>query len=141
MPSSNRITLVAEMETLGAFRAFIERACRAEGIVETTIDDLKLAVDEAAMNVIMHGYSGMDPGSLMLELDIARDKVDVRLTDFGHAFEPCDPGMPDPQNLLDDDRAPGGFGLHFIYRTMDDVAYRTDEEGNHLLLLKKLDRS
>ena len=88
MPSSKRITLVAEMETLGAFRAFIERLCRAEGIADPIIDDLKLAVDEAAMNVIMHGYSGMDPGSLMLELDIGSDKVGVRLTDFGHPFEP-----------------------------------------------------
>lgn len=68
MPSSYRTTLVAEMETLGAFRAFVERACRAAGIAQATIDDLKLAVDEAAMNVVMHGYEGMDPGSLMLEL-------------------------------------------------------------------------
>ena len=137
MTSSKRITLVAEMETLGAFRAFIERQCRAEGIAEPTIDDLKLAVDEAAMNVIMHGYSGMDPGSLMLELDIGRDEVGVRLTDFGHPFEPYDPGIPGPEELLGD-REPGGFGLHFIYQTMDEVAYYTDEEGNHLLLTKKL---
>ncbi|MEP7083098.1 MAG: ATP-binding protein [Betaproteobacteria bacterium] len=125
------------METLGAFRAFIERACRAAGIAETTIDDLKLAIDEAAMNVIMHGYAGMDPGSLMLELDIGADKVDVALTDFGHPFEPYDPGVPDADSLLGD-HAPGGFGLHIIYRTMDDVAYHTDEEGNHLSLVKKL---
>ncbi len=138
MPSSNRITLVAEMETLGAFRAFVERTCRAEGVAELAIDDLKLAIDEAAMNVIMHGYAGMDPGSLMLELAIGADKVDVTLTDFGHPFEPYDPGLPDPDTLLGD-RAPGGFGLHFIHRTMDEVAYRTDEEGNHLMLVKKLE--
>jgi len=138
MPASYRITLVAEMESLGAFRAFIERACRATGVAERTTDDLKLAVDEAAMNVVMHGYAGMDPGSLILELHVGAGQVDVTLTDFGHPFEPYDPGIPDPESLLDD-RAPGGFGLHFIYSTMDSVAYRTDEEGNHLLLVKKRD--
>lgn len=137
MPSSYRTTLVAEMETLGAFRAFVERVCRAAGIAQATIDDLKLAVDEAAMNVVMHGYEGMDPGSLMLELVIGEAQVEVTLTDFGHPFEPYDPGVPDPQTLLEDS-APGGFGLHFIYQTMDDVAYRTDEEGNHLTLVKRL---
>jgi serine/threonine-protein kinase RsbW len=137
MPSSYRTTLVAELKSLAAFRAFIERACRAKGIAESAIDDLKLAVDEASMNVIMHGYAGMDPGSLMLELHIGADRVDVRLTDFGHPFEPYDPGIPGPDTLLED-RTPGGFGLHFIYQTMDDVAYRSDEEGNHLLLVKKL---
>lgn len=137
MPSSYRTTLVAEMESLGAFRAFIERAGRATGIAEITIDDLKLAVDEAAMNIIMHGYADMDPGSLILELIIGERQVEVTLTDFGHPFEPYDPGAPDPESLLDE-RAPGGFGLHLIYQTMDDVAYRSDEEGNHLKLVKKL---
>ena len=136
MASSNRITLVAEMETLGAFRAFVERCCRAEGVAETEIDDLKLAIDEAAMNVIMHGYEGMDPGSLMLELDIRANRVEAKITDFGHPFEPYDPGLPAPEDLLGD-RKPGGFGLHFIHATMDSVNYRTDEEGNHLLLVKK----
>ncbi len=137
MRSSSRITLVAEMETLGAFRAFIERACHAAGITGATVDDLKLAVDEAAMNVIMHGYADMDPGSLMLELDIGDGQVEVTLTDFGHPFEPYDPGIPDADTLLED-RTPGGFGLHFIYQTMDDVSYRTDEDGNHMVLVKKL---
>ena len=137
MPSSYRTTLVAEMESLGAFRAFIERAGRAAGIAGITIDDLKLAVDEAAMNIIMHGYADMDPGSLILELIIGESRVDVTLTDFGHPFEPYDPGAPDPESLLEE-RAPGGFGLHLIYQTMDDVAYRSDEEGNHLKLVKKL---
>ena len=137
MPTTKRITLVAEMETLGAFRAFVERTCHAAGISGTTVDDLKLAVDEASMNVIMHGYEGMDPGSLMLELVIGPAKIEVTLTDFGHPFEPYDPGAPDPDTLLGD-RAPGGFGLHFIHQTMDDVAYRNDVVGNHVVLVKKL---
>ena len=73
----------------------------------------------------------------MLELHIGADKVNVRLTDFGHPFEPYDPGVPGPEELRGD-REPGGFGLHFIYQTMDDVAYHSDEEGNHMLLEKKV---
>jgi serine/threonine-protein kinase RsbW len=137
MQSSFRMTRVAELETLGAFRDFIARACGPAGIAETTVDDLKLAVDEASMNVITHGYGGMNAGSLMLELVLSPGRVEVTLTDFGHPFEPYDPGAPDPGTLLED-REPGGFGLYFIYRTMDDVSYRTDEEGNHLVLVKKL---
>lgn len=68
---------------------------------------------------------------------MTRRRSRVTLTDFGHPFEPYDPGLPDPQTLLED-RAPGGFGLHFIHQTMDDVAHRTDEEGNHLTLVKRL---
>jgi serine/threonine-protein kinase RsbW len=126
------------METLGAFRDFIQRACTEARIAEATMEDLKLAVDEAAMNVVMHGYEGLNPGSLMLELALHRNRVEVTLTDFGHPFEPCDPGVPDPEKLLDDETPAGGFGLFFIYRTMDDVSYYTDENGNHLVLVKKL---
>ncbi len=130
-------TRAAELETLSAFRQFIGEACGRAGIDDEISHDLQLAVDEACTNVIEHGYAGMNPGSIMLALEFLPDQITVEITDFGRPFEPTEPDAPDPQQTMDD---PGssGFGLYFIYQTMDEIRYRSGEDGNLLTFIKQL---
>ena len=137
MSDKLRITRAAELPTLAVFRDFIDAACLRRGIDAATCYDLKLAMDEACTNVITHGYAGMNPGSLILDLEFEPRQVVVTITDFGHPFEPYEPDAPDASAALED-RPTGGFGLFFIYSTMDQVDYQTTEEGNRLILTKKL---
>jgi serine/threonine-protein kinase RsbW len=132
-----KITRAAELETLPVFRDFIEQACERAGIDPETRFALKLAVDEACTNVITHGYANMDPGSMILELKLDPQQVVITLTDFGHPFEPSEAPMPDLAAALED-RPTGGLGLYFIYSTMDEVDYQTSEDGNRLILTKRL---
>jgi serine/threonine-protein kinase RsbW len=131
------MTRAAELDALGAFRAFIAKSCEQLRIPQQVVFELQLACDEAATNMIQHGYAGMNPGSIMLELCPTPNGITMILTDFGHPFEPVETDAPDVQALLQD-QPTTGFGLYFIYSTMDDVNYYTDEQGNHLVLVKKL---
>ena len=133
-----RMTRAAELSVLAEFREFIEKNCAELQVDDDTCYDLKLAVDEACTNIIQHGYAGMNPGSIMLELRATPDEVKVRITDFGHPFEPSSAPVPDIEAPLEE-RSLGGFGLFFIYQTMDKVDYRTGEEGNCLILTKRID--
>jgi anti-sigma regulatory factor (Ser/Thr protein kinase) len=36
-----------------------------------------------------------------------------------------------------EDRPTGGLGLYFIYQSMDEVDYETNEDGNTLILIKR----
>jgi serine/threonine-protein kinase RsbW len=136
-----RITQAAELEALAGFRDFINSACKERGgIDEQTIYDLMLAVDEACTNIITHGYAGMNPGSIILSLELSPQQVVMVITDFGQPFEPSEAPMPDLEAALED-RETGGFGLYFIYLTMDEVGYQTNEDGNHLTLIKRLGTS
>jgi serine/threonine-protein kinase RsbW len=140
---TNRYQLAraAELETLTAFRDLIDRACGEHPTIDPqTSYDLKLAVEEASNNVITHGYAGMNPGSIVLALEINSGQVRVTLTDFGHPFEPYEPGAPDVEASLEDGLT-HGFGLYFIYQTMDQVTYETAEDGNHLMFIKRLPAS
>lgn len=134
---SYRTTRAAELDSLAQFRDFVDEVCQAHGIGEDDAYDLKLAVDEACTNVVQHGYADMNPGSIMLDMLVREDEVEVRLTDFGHPFEPSSAPKPDISLPLDE-RQPGGFGLFFIYETMDDVDYVSNEEGNTLILRKRI---
>ena len=138
MASNYQITCAAELESLAAFRELIDSACRQFLRVDRqTCYDLQLAVDEACTNIVIHGYADMNPGSIILALVFSPQQVLVTITDFGHPFEPYEPPVPDVQAGLED-LPMGGFGLYFIYQTMDEISYRSAEDGNHLTFLKRL---
>jgi serine/threonine-protein kinase RsbW len=139
--SAHQITRAAELQSLPVFRDFIKAACKGRaGIDDQTCYDLELAVDEACTNIITHGYAGMNPGSIILTLKLGRSQVVVNLTDFGHPFEPSRAPVPDVEAGLED-RPIGGFGLFFIYQTMDEIRYQTTEDGNCLTFIKRLGSS
>ncbi|TAK11695.1 MAG: ATP-binding protein [Anaerolineae bacterium] len=137
MSNRYRLTRAAELESLTIFREFIANACREQGVDDDTTFGLRLAVDEACTNIIQHGYAGMDPGSIILDLRFEVDKVVVDLTDFGRAFEPAEPERPD-LTAPAEERKEGGLGLFLIYETMDRIDYRVAPEGNILTFTKML---
>ena len=138
MGDKKQITLAAELPSLASFRAFINEACAAAKIDAETCYDIKLAVDEACTNIIQHGYAGLEPGSIVLSLQYGTKQIVVRLTDFGHPFEPSEPPAPDTEAAFESGEL-GGFGLFFIYRSMDVVTYDTTAGGNTLTMIKRLD--
>lgn len=138
MSTKLQISRAAELESLAAFRDLIDAACEQQaGIDERIRYDLKLAVDEACTNVITHGYAGMNPGSIIFAVELDDRQAVMTITDFGRPFEPSEAPMPDVEAALAD-RPTGGFGLYFIYQTMDEVDYVTTEDGNRLTLVKRL---
>jgi anti-sigma regulatory factor (Ser/Thr protein kinase) len=142
MAKKQQITCAAELQSLALLRQFIDRACAAHPEIPALAEpqvlyDLKLAVEEACSNIIEHGYAGMNPGSIILALEISPRQVDITITDFGHPFEPSERAIPTPQELLEGN-VTGGFGLFFIYDAMDEVDYETSEAGNNLYFVKCL---
>lgn len=140
MSQRYQITHAAELESLQKFRDFIATCCEEHDIASETVLELKLAVDEACTNVIVHGYKGMDPGSIILSFRIEPDRILVQITDFGHVFEPASAPKPDVEAALED-RKMGGLGLFLIYQTMDNIDYQSSEEGNILTFTKFINPS
>ena len=137
MGNKLQITLAAELESLAVIRDFIDAACQKAKIDDEVCYDIKLAVDEASTNIIEHGYADLEPGSIIFSLQYGARQIVVKLTDFGHSFEPSEPPTPDAESAL----ASGelrGFGLYFIYRSMDTVTYEATGGGNTLTMIKQL---
>ena len=138
MADTHRITHAAYLESLDDFRGFLKEHCADHpGVTEEILYDLQLAVDEACTNIITHGYADMDPGSIILDLELDTDKITISLTDFGHAFEPDNAPVPDVDAPIEE-REIGGFGLFFIQQSVDEMNYQTSEDGNTMTLIKHL---
>ena len=99
---------------------------------------LVLAVNEACMNVIQHGYRGDPAGEIILEILNNNDELEFRLTDFAPTV---DPAKVKPRSL--DDIRPGGLGTYFIQRIMDEFKFTVPKsgEGNLLIMQKRIEKA
>lgn len=114
---------------------FVEAVCAEAEIGPETCFDLTLAVEEAASNVIAHGYKGRG-GPLSVRLEIQGADVMIGLRDRARPFKPGKIKPPDTKTPLED-RPVGGLGLLLMHRLMDEVRYETLPDGNLLTMVKR----
>ena len=133
----SQISLSAELNSLPLFRRLVEDACLQQAdIDDQTCYDLKLAVDEACTNIIEYGYACMDPGSIILEIEIGPQAARIKITDFGCPFEPVEIEAADAD--ISTENGMENLGLFFIHQSCDLLDYQTSEAGNTLVLVKYL---
>ena len=132
--SSLRIS--AELKQLVVIRHFIEETVAAFKADPSAVLDVLQAVDEAATNIIVHGYRGQ-PGMIEIEVRREGDSLVVRLRDQATPFDPT--AVPPPDLTLPLEKRPlGGMGIYLARQLMDEMTHRvTSQGGNELTLVKK----
>ncbi len=123
-----------ESSSLKEIRSFAREVLAKDPIFQNSMDDVVLALAEAAQNIVKHAYSGQPTGDTM--------RVDIKFNGKQLIIELFDKGSPAiPQNIkprkLDDIKA-GGLGTFFIGQIMDEVIFKTAATDwvNHLILKK-----
>lgn len=130
------LSVEAKLESLQVVRQYIDRSGERIGVNETALGDLRLAVDEAVTNVILHGYEGLD-GRIELHMESDGDAVIIRIRDQAKPFDSSLVIEPQLDAALKD-RPFGGMGLFLIKKTMDEVEFlRPPDGGNELRLIKR----
>jgi len=129
------LSVEASLDKLQDVRSFIDRAGTCLGVGERVLGDLKLAVDEAVTNVVLHGYA--KPGGVV-EVRMHADGSDIviRILDRASRFDPDAVEAPHLDTPLKD-RPAGGMGI-FLIRQMTDRAEFLPRAGggNELRLVK-----
>jgi serine/threonine-protein kinase RsbW len=126
------------VENVAAFRTFVEDACRRAGVDDSVCFELKLAVDEACSNLVVHGYKGRDPGPIGVSFAREADEIVITITDHAPPFHPDDAPLPN-LDAPASERRPGGLGWHMIKRLVDRLEYESDAmKGNRLKMVKKI---
>jgi anti-sigma regulatory factor (Ser/Thr protein kinase) len=122
---------------LDDIRNFVEQSAQQLQVPEMTIGDIVQAVDEAATNIMLHGYAGRE-GIVEVEVERQDDSLVLRLRDWAPQYDPTTAQSPNI-NLGLEQRRPGGLGIYLIRLVMDRIEYRnTPEGGNELTLVKQL---
>ena len=127
------------MENVVEFRNFVEDACRKAGADDSVCFDLKLVVDEACSNIVVHGYEGLTPGPIGLSFAVSGDEIVITITDQAPPFDPKDAPIPD-LDAPASERRPGGLGWYLIRELVDRIEYEPLKSGNRLTLVKRFVR-
>lgn len=141
MGEVSRLVVSARLENVRQACDFIVEAAEAAALDERAVYHCQMAVDEALTNVIEHGYTYQSNGSpIEITAEMNAGVFVITIIDEGPAFNPLEHEAPDPAAPLDT-REPGGWGIYFIRKLMDDVQYTRTANRNFLTLTKHVPRS
>jgi serine/threonine-protein kinase RsbW len=118
-----RLRLDADDEVSRPIADFVDALSRKAELTPRQAYRLRLAVDEIATNVALHGYHDARSGVVDLEGGMDGERVWVRIEDDASAF---DPRSHDPGPLLavpPTRREAGGLGLYLALRNVDAFTY------------------
>jgi len=129
------MTVPAELSRLADIRALVREVAIEGGAPPVCLDDLVQAVDEAATNIVVHGY-GHQGGPIDVEARVQDERVVIELRDRAPTFDPT--GVPEPDLSIPPlQRRPGGMGLHLIRLATDSMTYRPRAGGGNILTLTR----
>jgi len=139
--TKEQLRVPAHIDYLADLRNFVTQVGRKHRIPDKIIKAFKLAIDEAATNIIRHAYRGMEGEAFItMRAIVRRQSITVSLIDQGKYFDPQQIKEPDLQRYVQIGKR-GGLGIFIMRRLMDDIDYRKTEEGNELRLTKNLPTS
>jgi anti-anti-sigma factor len=101
-------------------------------LAEDCLDNIRLAVGEAASNAVRHGCRNNEELKVACECSTDGETLVVEITDPGPGFDLASVPTPSGADLQE-----GGMGIHFMRLMMDEVLY-TFENGTRVRLVKRL---
>jgi serine/threonine-protein kinase RsbW len=136
----NELRVGASLQVLSAIGAFVLEAANQAGLDRRTAYRLRLAVDEIATNVIVHGrpleHSGDD--EICLQADMDEHTLQITLEDCGPAFNPLEREVPDDHLEQPLEARPiGGLGLFLAIRGVDAFHYERAGARNRTIFVVK----
>ena len=129
------ITVTNDVEQVTRLNDFVDAFCAELGIPSTEATQMRLSVEEAAVNVINYAYPEGEIGELNVKATATASALKFVLIDSGMSFAPTD--APDVDTSLSaEDRRIGGLGIFLVRQLMDTINYERID-GHNVLTLKK----
>ncbi len=119
------------------FSAFITSATEKLGIEKSLARQLRLAVEEAVVNVIEYAYPAGKEGDITVKIMSDGNTLRFQIIDAGVLFDPTMKERADT-TLSAEDRQIGGLGILLVRELMDSINYERIEGTNVLTLIKNL---
>ena len=114
----------ASTDALSALRSAVRSVCQQARCADECSEQVVLAINEACMNVIQHGYAFAEGKVFTLRMSIEDGVLITHLLD--NALQATDADLR-PREI--DQLRPGGLGVHFMRELMDGVVYVQAPEG------------
>jgi len=118
-PAPVIISVQAEAESVAVIRQAVAGVADLVGMSSEARDDLRIAVSEAATNVVVHAYPER-PGPLRVEMWVDSDELVIHVIDHGCGIVPrverVNPGL--------------GLGIQLIAALAEQMSITANEDGS-----------
>ncbi|MEU6894430.1 anti-sigma regulatory factor [Streptomyces sp. NPDC046557] len=129
----------AKVGALGEIAAFVLRLAGRAGLDKQATYRIRLAVDELATNVIMHGYRG-GGGRITVRGHSGPGGVRIVIEDAAPPFDPVEGCLPPATGIPPERRRVGGLGIHLALTSVDEFGYaRMDGRNISTLTVRAAD--
>ena len=129
------MTVDADLDRLIDIRELVRGVAHSSDAPPACLDDLVQAVDEAATNIVLHGYERRG-GAIEVDARLVDDHIVIVLSDTAPSFDPTTAPEPD-LSVPALRRRPGGMGIHLIRLATDSMVHRPRRGGGNILTLTR----
>ncbi|MFQ5794626.1 MAG: ATP-binding protein [Candidatus Bipolaricaulia bacterium] len=125
------LTVPGTLDSLKTIREYVTAAADEADLDKKAAYRLRLAVDEIATNVIVHGYNEAGrEGMLDLNADIDENALTICLEDTGMSYDPRQNPTPDDLDEPLEQRPIGGLGVYLAIQGVDRFTYERIGDRN-----------
>lgn len=134
---SETLVIKNDIHEITRFSAFAKTVAEQLKIDSTLAGQLRLAVEEAVVNVIDYAYPATSEGEISINVQSDGKILRYIISDSGVPFDPTAKEKADT-TLAAEDRQIGGLGILLYRELMDTINYERTNGKNILTLTKKL---
>ena len=135
--AQRQLSFTNDLSHVERVNKWVEDFCTELHMGESDATSMKLAVEEAVVNVINYAYPENTTGPITIEASATATALKWIITDSGVAFAPTD--APDVDTSLSaEERRIGGLGIFLVRQLMDTINYERIDGHNVLTLTKNL---
>jgi len=131
------IVLQNDIKEIPRLTAFVEEICHKANLPTNVSMQLRLAIEEAVVNVIDYAYEPNTQGSVTIKAKSNGTRLKFVIIDAGTPFDPTQKAEVDT-TLSAKERPIGGLGIHLVRQIMDSVEYERMGSLNVLTLRKNI---
>ena len=131
------IVLQNDIQEVSRLNAFVDEVCQTTGLDEIVTMQIKVAIEEAVVNVMKYAYPTGHRGEVTIEAASNVANLKFTIIDNGKPFDPTVQSEIDTL-LPAKARKIGGLGIHIMHQNMDSINYKRTDNRNILTLKKKL---
>lgn len=132
------LLIMNKVSEITKLNAFVKSATSTLNMEKGLANKIKLAIEEAATNVIEYAYPNDTKGDINVTIEADQERIRFILIDSGAEFDPTAVSKADT-TLTVDERPIGGLGILLVRNLMDSINYERIE-GKNILRLEKIYR-
>lgn len=133
----HELVISGHFKNLAKIDQFVEQVSLQAGFDDSSIYNVRMAVDEACTNIIEHAYGGEGKGAIRLVCELQGEGLLITIYDQGQRFDPTTIRDLDTNAPLEA-RSSNGMGVFLMRQLVDTVTYQFNTpEGNQLMLFKR----